>query len=80
MIKDKNNKLENNSPSSSTLGISTDSFNHKAFSKKLANFIEKTNDHASQGPILVDITPVCGAETLPIFSKIGFYQGESKKY
>jgi hypothetical protein len=49
MIKDKNNKLENNSPSSSTLGISTDTFNHKAFSKKLANFIEKTKDHASQG-------------------------------
>jgi hypothetical protein len=49
MIKDdKNKKLENSSPSSSTLGASTGTFNHKAFSKKLANFIEKTKDHAIQ--------------------------------
>jgi len=49
MIKDKNNKPENSSPSSSMLGVSTGSFSHKAFSKRLANFVEKTKDHAIQG-------------------------------
>ena len=49
MIKDKNKKLENSSPSSSTLGVSAGTFSHKAFSKRLANFVEKTKDHAIQG-------------------------------
>jgi hypothetical protein len=45
---DKNEKLGNNSPSYSKLGVSTSAFSHKAFSKKLVNFIEKTEDHAIQ--------------------------------
>src|SRR5215210_4132704 len=49
MIKDdKNENLGNSSPSYSTLGLSTSTFSHKAFSKKLVNFIEKTKDHAIQ--------------------------------
>jgi hypothetical protein len=49
MIKDdKKEKLGNSSPSHSTLGLSTSTFSHKAFSKKLVNFIEKTEDHAMQ--------------------------------
>jgi hypothetical protein len=49
MIKDKNKKLENSSPCSFTLGVSTGTFSHEAFSKRLANFVEKTKDHAIQG-------------------------------
>jgi hypothetical protein len=50
MLKDdKNEKLGNSSPSYFTLGISTSIFSHKAFSKKLVNFIQKTKDHAIQG-------------------------------
>ncbi|MFL6476294.1 MAG: hypothetical protein ACJ70Y_04875, partial [Nitrososphaera sp.] len=45
---DKNEKLGNNSPSYSKLGVSTSAFSHKALSKKLVNFIEKTKDHAIQ--------------------------------
>jgi hypothetical protein len=46
MIEDKNKNLENRSPSSSTLGVSTSTFSHKAFSKRLVSFMEKTQDHA----------------------------------
>lgn len=49
MIKDdKNKKLENSNPNSSTLGVSTSTFSRKTFSKKLVNFIQKTKDHAIQ--------------------------------
>src|ERR687894_2050386 len=49
MIKDdKNKKLENSNPNSSTLGVTTIVFSHKTFSKKLVNFIQKTKDHAIQ--------------------------------
>jgi hypothetical protein len=46
MIEDKNKKLENRSPGSSTLGISTSPFSHRAFSKRLVSFMGKTQDHA----------------------------------
>jgi hypothetical protein len=46
MIKDENKKLGKSSRSSSALGFSTSAFNHEAFSKRLVNFIEKTEDHA----------------------------------
>ncbi|MFL6498911.1 MAG: hypothetical protein ACJ70U_09525 [Nitrososphaera sp.] len=45
---DKNEKLGNSTPSYSRLGVSTSTFSQKAFSKRLANFIGKTNDHAIQ--------------------------------
>ena len=81
MLKDdKNEKLGNSSPSYSTLGISTSIFSHKAFSKKLVNFIQKTKEHAIQGANPGGITAVYGAETLHIFSRTGFYPEESKKY
>ena len=46
MVKDKNKELGNSSPSSSTLGFSTGTFSHKALSKRLLKFREKTEDHA----------------------------------
>jgi hypothetical protein len=50
MIKDKKERLENGSRSSSTLGFSTSTFSHEAFSKRLVNFVEKTDDHAIKAP------------------------------
>jgi hypothetical protein len=50
MTKDKNKKLGSSSPKSSTLGVSTSTFSHNAFSKRLINFIEKTEDHVIKAP------------------------------
>ena len=46
MIKDNSKKLGNSSPSSYTLGFNTSTFSRKAFSKRLVNFLEKTEHHA----------------------------------
>jgi hypothetical protein len=46
MIKNKNKNLANSSRSPSTLGFSTSTLSHEAFSKRLVNFVKKTEDHA----------------------------------
>jgi hypothetical protein len=50
MVKNENKKIENSSRNSSTLGVSTRNFIHKAFSQSLVKYIEKTEDHVIQAP------------------------------
>jgi Glycosyl-hydrolase family 116, catalytic region len=50
MVKYKKERLENGSRSSSKLGFSTSTFSHEAFSKRLVNFVKKTDDHAIKAP------------------------------